>query len=161
MKNYSLSKPSSIVDPEWIYWSTSEFAKIDPESNQIAALLHLNRKKEVSLLFKPTPILNHEGKLIGILGNLLDEASTPAIAKIDADEVGSCFTIQNFSDIPDKFFPEIPLIIDTVKDTAWESTLNDIALCALPSLVPIPFGIQIESCYYKEAFIDEMKKISP
>ena len=39
--------------------------------------------------------------------------------------------------------------------------LNDIALCALPSLVPIPFGIQIESCYYNEAFIDEMKKISP
>jgi len=105
MKNYSLSKPSSIVNPEWIYWSTSDFAKIDPESNQIAALLHLNRKKEVSLLFKPTPILNHEGKLIGILGNLLDKASTPAIAKIDADEVGSCFTIQNFSDIPDKFRP--------------------------------------------------------
>ena len=161
MKNYSLSKPSSIVDPEWIYWSTSDFANIDPESNQIAALLHLNGKKEVSLLFKPTPILNHKGKLIGILGNLLDEASTPAIAKIDADEVGSCFTIQNFSDIPDKFRPEIPLIIDTVKDTAWESALNDIALCALPSLVPIPFGIQIESCYYNEAFIDEMKKISP
>ncbi len=48
-----------------------------------------------------------------------------------------------------------------IKDTAWESALNDIALCALPSLVPIPFGIQIESCYYNEACIDEMKKISP
>jgi hypothetical protein len=131
MKNYSLSKPLSIIDPEWIYWSTSNFAKIDPESNQIAALLHLNRMKEVSFLFKPTPILNHKGtKLIGILGNLLDEASTPVIAKIDVDEVGSCFTIQNFSDIPDKFLPKIPLIIDTVKDTAWESALNDIALCA-------------------------------
>ena len=161
MKNYSLSKPLSIVDPEWIYWSTSDFAKLDPESNQISALLYLNRKKEVSFLFKPTPILNHEGKLIGILGNLLDEASTPVIAKIDADEVGSCFTIENFNDIPEEFRPETPLIIDTVKDTAWESALNDIALCALPSLVPIPFGIQIESCYYNEAFIDELKKISP
>ena len=160
-EKYSSSKPSSIVDPEWIYWSTSDFAKLDPESNQIAALLYLNRKKEVSLLFKPTPILNHEGKLIGILGNLLDEASTPVIAKIDADEVGSCFTIQKFNDIPEEFRPETPLIIDTVKDTAWESALNEIARCALPSLVPIPFGIQIESCYYNEAFIDEMKKISP
>jgi hypothetical protein len=161
MKSYSLSKPSSFVDPEWIYWSTSDFAKIDPDSNQIAALFYLTRKKEVSLLFKPMPILNHEGKLIGILGNLLDKASTPVIAKIDADEVGSCFVIQNFNDIPDEFCPETPLIIDTVKDTAWESALNEIARCSLPSLVPIPFGIQIESCYYNEAFIDEMKKISP
>jgi hypothetical protein len=81
MKSYSLSKPSSFVDPEWIYWSTSDFAKIDPDSNQIAALFYLTRKKEVSLLFKPMPILNHEGKLIGILGNLLDEASTLSLQK--------------------------------------------------------------------------------
>ncbi len=91
---------------------------------------------------------------------MLYEASTPVIAKIDADEVGSCFTIQNFNDIPDEFRPETPLIINTVKDTAWESALNEIARCALPSLVPIPFGIQIESCYYNKAFIDEMKMIS-
>jgi hypothetical protein len=119
------------------------------------------QKKEISILFKPTPILNHEGKFLGILGNLLYEASTPVITKIDANEVGSCFTIQNFNDIPDKFCPEIPLIIDTVKDTAWECTINEIALCALPSLVPIPFGFQFESCNYNKAFIDEMKKISP
>ena len=152
MKNYSLSKPLSIVDPEWIYWSTSDFAKLDPESNQISALLYLNRKKEVSFLFKPTPILNHEGKLIGILGNLLDKASTPVITKIDTEEVGSCFTIQNFNNITEEFRPETPLVIDMVKDTV---------LCALPSLVPILFGFQIESCYYNEAFIDKMKKISP
>ena len=140
---------------------TGPQAILDPESNQILALLYLNWKKEVSFLFKPTPILNHERKLIGILGNLLDKASTPVITKIDADEVGFCFTIQNFNDIPEEFCPEPPLIIDMVKDTAWESALNDIALCALPSLVPILFGFQIESCYYNEAFIDEMKKISP
>ena len=158
MKSQSLSKLLSFVDPEWIYWSTSNFAKNDPDSNQIVALLYLMRKKEISILFKPTPILNHEGKLLGILGNLLNKASTPVITKIDANEVGSCFTIQNFNDIPDEFCPEIPLIIDTVKDTAWESTMNEIALCALPSLVPIPFGFQFESCNYNEAFIDEMKK---
>ena len=151
----------SFVDSEWIYWSTSDFTKIDPDSNQIVALLYLTRKKEISILFKPTPILNHEAKLLGILGNLLNKASTPVITKIDANEVGSCFTIQNFNDIPDEFCPEIPLIIDTVKDTAWESTMNEIALCALPSLVPIPFGFQFESCNYNETFIDEMKKISP
>ena len=42
-ENYSSSKPSSIVDPKWIYWSTSDFAKIDPDSNQIAALFYLTR----------------------------------------------------------------------------------------------------------------------
>ena len=140
---------------------TGPQAILDPESNQISALLYLNRKKEVSFLFKPTPILNHEGKLIGILGNLLDKASTPVITKIDTEEVGSCFTIQNFNNITEEFRPETPLIIDTVKDTAWESALNDIALCALPSLVPILLGFQIESCYYNKAFIDKMKKISP
>ena len=136
-----------------------DFTKTDPDSNQIAALLYLTRKKDISILFKPTPILNHEGKFLGILGNLLVEASTPVITKIDANEVGSCFTIQNFNDIPDEFLLEIPLIIVTVKDTAWESTMNEIALCALPSLVPIPFGFQFESCNYNKAFIDEMKKI--
>jgi hypothetical protein len=161
MQYYLLSKPSSIVDPEWIYWSTSNFVKIDPHSHQIVALLFLKRKKQVSILFKPTPILNHEGKLLGILGNLLDEASTPVIAKIDVDKVGSCFTIQNFNDIPNKFCPKTSLIIDMVKDTGWESAMNEIALCALLSLVPIPFGVEIESCYYNKTFIDEMKKISP
>ena len=92
---------------------------------------------------------------------MLEEASTPVIAKIDADEADSCFTIQNFHNIPNEFCPETPLIIDTVKDTKWESTMNEIAPCTLPSLVPIPFGFQFESCYYSQAFIDEMKKISP
>jgi hypothetical protein len=51
------------------------------------------------LLHKPASILNNDGKLVGILGNELDKGSTPAIVKIDADEAGFCFTIQNFGSI--------------------------------------------------------------
>jgi hypothetical protein len=93
MCRFLQSKPPSIVDLEWIYWSRGNFAGIDPHSDQIAALLFLTRKKQVALLFKPTPILNNEGKLLGILGNLLDEGSVPIVTKIDVNEVGSCFTI--------------------------------------------------------------------
>jgi hypothetical protein len=124
------------------------------------ALLFLTRKKQVALLFKPTPILNNEGKLLGILGNLLDEGSMPVIAKIDIAEVNSCFTTQN-NDIPKEFCPKTPLIVYTVKDTAWETALNEIALCALPTLVPISFGIEIQACNYNDEFIDEMEKNSP
>ena len=93
MWSYISFKPLLIVDPKWIYWSRGNFAGIDPHVDQIAALLFLTRKKQVALLFKPTPILNNEGKLLGILGNLLDEGSVPIVTKIDVNEVGSCFTI--------------------------------------------------------------------
>ena len=105
------------------------------------------------------PILNQEGKLPGILGNLLDEASTPVIAKIDVNKVGSCFTIQNFNNIPNNFCPDIPLMINTVRDTVWENAMNEIVLCTLPAIVPIPFGVEIKSCNYNDAFINKLQKI--
>jgi hypothetical protein len=39
--------------------------------------------------------------------------------------------------------------------------LNEITLCALPILVPIPFGIEIQACNYNDTFINKMDKISP
>ncbi len=141
--------------------SRGNFAGIDPHLDQIATLLILTRKKQVALLFKPTPILNSKGNLLGILGNLLDKGSMPVVAKIDFNEVGSCFTIQNFNDIPPKNCPKIPLVVDTVNDTAWETAFNEIALCALPTLVPIPFSVEIQACDYDDAFINEMEIISP
>jgi hypothetical protein len=44
MQSYSSSKPSSVVDSDWIYWSTSDYAQIDPHSDKIAALLFLTQK---------------------------------------------------------------------------------------------------------------------
>jgi hypothetical protein len=46
-----------------------------------------------------------------------------------------------------------------VKDTAWESAMQDIALIALPTLVPIPFGTDVESNTFDDAFMEEMNKI--
>jgi hypothetical protein len=37
---------------------------------------------------------------------MLEEESTPAIIKIDGKEVGSCFTIQNYMEIPRSFAPK-------------------------------------------------------
>ncbi len=48
---------------------------------------------------------------------MLDNRSTPAIVTVNGDKVGSCFTIQNFKDIPEAFRPEFPLQIDSVKNT--------------------------------------------
>ncbi len=54
------------------------------------------RRKEIEIIYKPTPVVDDAGNLQAILGNMLDDESTPAIIKIDADEVESCFTIQFF-----------------------------------------------------------------
>jgi hypothetical protein len=47
-----------------------------------------------------------------------------------------------------------------VKDTAWENAMQDIALIALPTLVPIPFGMYVQSTIFDDAFMEEMNKIS-
>jgi hypothetical protein len=38
--------------------------------------------------------------------------------------------------------------------------MQDIALIALPTLVPIPFGTDVESTTFDDAFMEEMNKIS-
>jgi hypothetical protein len=159
MRSYASSKPPSTVDPGWLYWSSSDFEKISPDSNKIAALLFITRKKEICLLYKPTPI-NIEGKFAGLTGNLFDKGSTPAIITIDADEVGSYFAVQYFNGIPEDFCPDIPLEINMVKDTAWENVETDIALSILPTLIPILFGTDVQSTLFDEAFAEEMTKIS-
>ncbi len=145
-----------MVNPEWIYWSTKDLQ--NPDSNQIAAFFFVTRKKEVCLLYKPAPIIN-DGKFVGFIGNMFDEGSTPAIITIDGDEVGSCFAIEYFNGIPEEFCPEIPLEVNMVKDMAWESAMQDIAPIALPTLVPIPFGMDVESTTFDDAFMEEMNKI--
>ncbi len=51
---YTVSKPPSVINPEWIFWSKNEFGQgIAPE--QISSLLFVTRKKEICVLYKPTP----------------------------------------------------------------------------------------------------------
>jgi len=63
-----------VVDPGWLYWTTPDFKKINPDSDQVAALLYVMRKKEIGILYKPTPVLDADReKLLGIIGNMLKE----------------------------------------------------------------------------------------
>jgi hypothetical protein len=117
MRNYINYKPPLIVKQGLIFWSTLDFKTISPNSEQIAALLFINKKKRIGIIYRPTPIVSMDGKLLGIIGNMLEEGSTPAIIKIDGKEVGSCFTIQNYKEIPKILCPEIPPQAEMVNDT--------------------------------------------
>jgi hypothetical protein len=76
MRNCINSKPPSAVDPGWLYWSTPEFKKTNPDSDRVAAFLFVLRKKEIGVLYKPTPVLDTDkNKLLGIIGNMLEERS--------------------------------------------------------------------------------------
>jgi hypothetical protein len=159
MRSYSSSKPPSTINPAWIFWSSADSEKISTKSNEIAALLFATKKKEICLLYKPTPI-KVDGIFVGIMGNLFDEGSTPAIVVIEADEVGSCFAVQKLDGLLENYHPKIPLEANMVSGTTWESVEMDIALIALPTLVPIPFGIDFQSHTFNDAFTDKMCKIS-
>ncbi len=51
-------------------------------SEQIVALLFINEKKEIGIIYRPTPVVSTDGKLVlGIIGNMLEEGSTPTIIK--------------------------------------------------------------------------------
>ncbi len=91
---------------------------------------------------------------------MLEEGSTPAIIKIDGKEVDLYFTIQNYKEIPEIFCPQIPLQAEMVKDTEWEAATKDITLIVLPTLIPLPFGRDIESTMLDNDFVKEMVKIT-
>jgi hypothetical protein len=160
MWSYIHSKSPLTVNPEWIYWLTVEFAHIDPDSDQIAALLFIMRKKEIGIIYRPTPVKDNEGKLIGIIGNMFDKGSTFAFTNIDSDKIGSYFTIQSFDVVPEKFCPETTLQANTIKETNWDKATTGIVLIALPTVVPLPFGKEIESTSFDDSFLKEMETIS-
>jgi hypothetical protein len=88
MCSYLISKPLSKIDVGLINWSAEDFKNLDPESNQIAALVFFTQKLNICTIYKPMPVKNDSGSLSGIIGNMLDEKSTPAFIKIDGKEVG-------------------------------------------------------------------------
>jgi hypothetical protein len=159
MRNYINYKPPLIVKQGWIFCSSPNFKAISVNSDQIAALLFISKKKEIGIIYRPTPVAITDGKQLGIIGNMLEEGSTPTIIKINGKEVGLCFTIQNYEDIPEIFCPKIPLQAKMVKDTEWEEVTKNIALIVLATLAPLPFGRDIESTMLYNDFMKEMAKI--
>ena len=91
---------------------------------------------------------------------MLNEGSTPTIINVDGNDIGSCSMIQIFPDIPETFFPENTLQADSVKDTEWEEANKEIALIVIPTVAPLPFGMDIKSTVLDDDFIEEMQKIS-
>ena len=159
MVRYTASKPPSVVNPEWIFWSKSDF-KQGLAPDDVSSVIFITRKKEVSVIYKPTPVINERDELISIIGNMFDESSSPAFFKIDQDEIGSCYAILEHAKIPAYFRPETSLQADSVKDTDWDDAQMEISLIAIPTIALIPFGKEITSTTLDDNFIDEMKAIS-
>ena len=158
MVQYTASKPPSMINLEWIFWSKSDFEQgLTPD--EVSSIIFITRKKEVCVIYKPTPISNDRNEFISIIGNMFDESSAPAFFKIDKDEIGSCYAIRDHNLVPTKFQPKIALQSDSVKDTDWEDAQMEIALIAIPTLVLISYGKEITSTTLDDIFIEEMKSI--
>ena len=81
MVRYTASKPPSVVNPEWIFWSKSDF-KQGLAPDDVSSVIFITRKKEVSVIYKPTPVINERDELISIIGNMFDKSSSPAFLKL-------------------------------------------------------------------------------
>ena len=158
MVRYTVSKPPSVVNPEWIFWSKNDFQR-NLAPDETSSVVFVTRKKEISVVYMPTPVIDKD-ELACIIGNMFDESSSPAFFKIDSDEIGSCCAILEHPKIPPEFRPEIALQSDSVKDTDWEDAQIEIALVAIPTFAPIPYGVEIKSTMLDENFFEEMKAIS-
>jgi hypothetical protein len=109
MRSYTQSKSPSKVNPKCIFWNASKHKNIEPDSNEIAVLLYISRKREIGIIYKPALVVDNEGNLHGIIDNMYDEGSTPAIIMIDGKEVGSCsIMIQTLLTSPRVFAPKSP-----------------------------------------------------
>ena len=88
MVRYTLSKPPSAVNPEWIFWSKHDYQRY-LASDEASSVLFVTSKKEIALIYMPTPVIDKD-EFECLLGNMFDESSSPAFFKIDSDEIGSC-----------------------------------------------------------------------
>ena len=159
MVKYTASKNPSIIDPEWIFWSKNEFGQgLAPD--QVSSLLFIIRKKEMCVIYRPTPVFSDRNKLTAITDNMFNESSSPAFFKINKDDIRSCYAIRNHNTVPMEFRPKIPLHAESVKDTDWDNAEMEIALIAIPTIAPLPFGKEISSSISDDDFIKEMKSIS-
>ena len=107
MVRYTISKPPSTINPEWIFWSQNDF-KRNLAPNETSSVVFVTRKKEILVDYMPTPVIDKD-ELACIIGNMFDESSSPAFFKIDLYEIGSCCAILEHPKIPAEFRPQIAL----------------------------------------------------
>jgi hypothetical protein len=158
MVQYTVSKPPSVVNPKWIFWSRSNL-KQGLATDEVSSIVFITHKKEASVIYMPTPVTNKGGELISIIGNMFDESSSPAFFKIDQDKIGLCCAILEHANIPAEFRPEIALQADSVKDTDWDDAQMEIAFITIPAIALIPYGKEIKNTTLDENFINETKAV--
>ena len=61
MQHFTISKPPSTIDPNWINWLTEDFANLEPNSNQVSSLLFITRKKEACTI--QTNVRHQRGRI--------------------------------------------------------------------------------------------------
>jgi hypothetical protein len=157
MRSYLSSKPPSQLDPSWFTWTLENFINIDPEFNKTAALLYFTWKREIGIIYKPTPV---KGPLTGSLVTCSAKKCTPAFFKINGDKVGSCYAIQNHKEIPSEHWPDMLLQANILKGTNYKYYPHEISMWVIPNLSPLPFGGKIKQTLFNNAFIEEMATIS-
>ena len=105
MVRYTVSNPPPAVTPEWSFWSRLDFQR-SLASDEVSSIIFITHKKEISMIYKPTPVTDKD-ELVCIIGNMFDESSSPAFFKIDLDEIGSCCAILKHPKIPPNSVPRL------------------------------------------------------
>ncbi len=90
MVRYTVSKPPSAVNPEWIFWSKNDFQR-NLASDEASSVISVTHKKEISVVYMPTPVIDKD-ELACLIGNMFDESSSPAFFKIDGSS-GALMTL--------------------------------------------------------------------
>jgi hypothetical protein len=66
---YTVSKPPSAINFDWIFWSKNDHGQSIAPHHQI---------KKICVIYKPTPVFNDKDKPTAIIGNMFNESSLPA-----------------------------------------------------------------------------------
>jgi len=117
--SYLASKPAP--NPQqllgFLIWTKHDFAAIRENSNVIAALVRIDSKNELVIIFAPIPIQSLAGDLIAIAGNMNNDRSKPVFIKINEECIGYSYVIQNHMKIPLAICPKIPLPAELLRGT--------------------------------------------
>ena len=58
---------------------------MEPRFDKVSSVIFVTHKKEISVIYKPTPVTDKD-ELVCIIGNMFDESSSPAFFKIDLEK---------------------------------------------------------------------------
>jgi hypothetical protein len=76
----TLKPPTNPPLSSWLAWSQKEFANINPNLDQVAALIGLDRNCKIIIIYKPVPIVKPDGTRSTIIGNMTTKkANLPSL----------------------------------------------------------------------------------